>query len=55
MVPIMKVIKARCTPELKEKVKEFVKKSGESEEAMIRKAIRNYITTAPKSPLPGSH
>jgi predicted DNA-binding protein len=46
----MKVIKARCTPEMKEKVKEFVKKSGESEEAMVRKAVRNYITPVLKRP-----
>lgn len=47
----MKVIKAECTKEFKEKVEAFRKKKGETEAAIVRKALMNYISTpVPKSP-----
>jgi predicted DNA-binding protein len=37
------VIKTECNPDFKKKVKEFSKKKGETESAIIRKAVLNYI------------
>lgn len=37
------VIKAECHPDFKNRVSEFVKKKGETESSIIRKAVLNYI------------
>jgi len=46
----MAVIKAECNEEFKNKVKMFLKKKGESEAAIVRKALKKYIDAneAPK-------
>lgn len=48
----VKVIKAECTPEFKEKLREFLKKKGESEATVLKRAVKNYIeaNSAPKLP-----
>ncbi len=39
----MAVIKAECNTEFKNKVKEFLKKKGESEAKIVRKAMSSYM------------
>lgn len=45
----MAVIKTRCNDEFKHKVKEFTKKKGETESAIVRKAVMNYMKQDEKS------
>jgi hypothetical protein len=46
----VKVIKAECNEQFKEKFKAFLKKKGESEAAIVRKAVKKYMDSneAPK-------
>jgi RecA/RadA recombinase len=48
----VKVIKAECNPEFKSQLQAFLKKKGESEASIVRKALRYYmqVNSAPKQP-----
>jgi len=44
----MKFVKAKLTPEFKEKVKAFADSKGETEATIVRKALLKYVNPAPK-------
>jgi len=44
----IKVIKAECSTEFKKKIKDFAKTQGETESAIVRKALLKYVSPAPK-------
>ncbi len=37
------IVKCECHPDFKNRVKDFAAKKGETESAIVRKAVLNYI------------